>query len=203
MGTYISVERRERVALVTIDNPPMNALSTALLEELEWRVHVVRSFGEARGAIDDEHPGVLLIDPGMHVEVLERFVRGLDDRASVPGILILSDLQPAASVASEHQVVFVRAPFELDDLENALERARYSDAKPRSSRAVISRWMPDFDLRSSASFISSKEGGTPVSFNRSWMNMRSSFCFGVSMIPSSVSPLFDALTFPGTRLYKS
>ena len=35
MGTYISVERRERVALVTIDNPPMNALSTALLEELE------------------------------------------------------------------------------------------------------------------------------------------------------------------------
>src|SRR5262245_52584861 len=45
----------------------------------------------------------------------------------------------------------------------------------------MSRWMPDFDLRSSASFISSKEGGTPVSFNRSWMNMRSSFCFGVSI----------------------
>src|SRR5680860_569816 len=47
--------------------------------------------------------------------------------------------------------------------------------------------MPDFDLRSSASFISSKEGGTPVSFNRSWMNMRSSFCFSVSIW----SPLSD------------
>ena len=33
---------------------------------------------------------------------------------------------------------------------------------PRSSRAVIRRWMPDFDRRSSASFISSKEGGTPA-----------------------------------------
>ena len=35
MGTFISSERRDGVALVTIDNPPMNALSTALLEELE------------------------------------------------------------------------------------------------------------------------------------------------------------------------
>jgi hypothetical protein len=33
--------------------------------------------------------------------------------------------------------------------------------KPRSSSAVIRRWMPDFDRRSSASFISSKDGGTP------------------------------------------
>src|SRR5262245_60457781 len=35
MGTFVSTERRDAVALVTIDNPPMNALSTALLEELE------------------------------------------------------------------------------------------------------------------------------------------------------------------------
>ena len=36
--TYISTERREAVALVTIDNPPMNALSSALLEELETEI---------------------------------------------------------------------------------------------------------------------------------------------------------------------
>ena len=35
--------------------------------------------------------------------------------------------------------------------------------KPRSSSAVISRWMPDLEARSSASFISSKEGETPDS----------------------------------------
>ena len=35
MGAFISTERHEAVALVTIDNPPMNALAAALLEELE------------------------------------------------------------------------------------------------------------------------------------------------------------------------
>ena len=34
--------------------------------------------------------------------------------------------------------------------------------KPRSSSAEISRWMPDFDLSCSASFISSKLGEKPV-----------------------------------------
>ena len=38
MATYISSERRDAVALVTIDNPPMNALSSALLRELEAEV---------------------------------------------------------------------------------------------------------------------------------------------------------------------
>ena len=35
MGTFVSTEHEGAVALVTIDNPPMNALSAALLEELE------------------------------------------------------------------------------------------------------------------------------------------------------------------------
>jgi len=38
MATSISTERRDATALVTIDNPPMNALSSALLEELEAEI---------------------------------------------------------------------------------------------------------------------------------------------------------------------
>lgn len=38
MGQFVSTERRDAVALVTIDNPPLNALSTALLAELEAEV---------------------------------------------------------------------------------------------------------------------------------------------------------------------
>ena len=63
MGTFISTERRESVALVTIDNPPMNALSTALLEELEAELH----------ALDG--------DDGVHAIV----VRGGGERAFVAG----------------------------------------------------------------------------------------------------------------------
>ena len=35
MGEYVTTERDGRVAVVTIDNPPVNALKAALLDELE------------------------------------------------------------------------------------------------------------------------------------------------------------------------
>lgn len=38
MGTFISTEQNGAVAVVTIDNPPMNALAAALLEELEAEI---------------------------------------------------------------------------------------------------------------------------------------------------------------------
>ena len=68
-------------------------------------------------------------------------------------------------------------------LITSMARARFGRRrmKPRSSSAVISRWMPDLERRSSASFISSKEGGTPASFSRSWMKRSSSNCLRVSM----------------------
>jgi enoyl-CoA hydratase len=41
MGQYISTERDGFVAVVTIDNPPMNALSAGLLDELEAEIDVL------------------------------------------------------------------------------------------------------------------------------------------------------------------
>jgi hypothetical protein len=60
-------------------------------------------------------------------------------------------------------------PTESGSLMTSMARARFGRRrmKPRSSSAVISRWMPDLDRRSSASFISSNDGGTPDSFSRS------------------------------------
>ena len=51
MGTYITSERRDAVALVTIDNPPMNALSAALLEELEAEVEALDSDDKVRAIV--------------------------------------------------------------------------------------------------------------------------------------------------------
>merc|ERR1711969_106619 len=61
--------------------------------------------------------------------------------------------------------------------------------KPRSSSAVISRWIPDLDRRSRASFISSKLGGTPSRCIRLLMKSRRSSCFLVSMARSPVACL--------------
>src|SRR6516165_6636000 len=55
--------------------------------------------------------------------------------------------------------------------------------------------MPDFERRSSASFISSKDGGTPDSFSRSWMKRSSSYCLRVSI---SVPPESPSMTGPKT-----
>lgn len=63
MSTYVSTERRDAVALVTIDNPPMNALSAGLLDELEAEI----------GALD--------ADPEVRAIVL----RGAGERAFVAG----------------------------------------------------------------------------------------------------------------------
>src|SRR5690606_23315176 len=54
--------------------------------------------------------------------------------------------------------------------------------------------MPDFDARSSASFISSKEGGMPLSFIRSWMNISSSCCLRVSIGPKPQNRNIDGTT---------
>jgi enoyl-CoA hydratase len=51
MSTYISSERREAVAVVTIDNPPMNALSSSLLEELEAEIDALDAAVDVRAIV--------------------------------------------------------------------------------------------------------------------------------------------------------
>src|SRR5262249_42607113 len=74
-------------------------------------------------------------------------------------------------------------PASSGSLITSMARARLGRRrmKPRSSSAVISRWMPDFERKSRASFISSKEGGTPASLSLSLMKRRSSYCLRVSI----------------------
>ena len=63
MSTFVSTARRDAVALVTIDNPPMNALSAALLDELEAEIDALDRDGDVRVIV----------------------VRGAGDRAFVAG----------------------------------------------------------------------------------------------------------------------
>ena len=51
MGAFISTERHEAVALVTIDNPPMNALASALLEELEAEIEALDADDDVRAIV--------------------------------------------------------------------------------------------------------------------------------------------------------
>src|ERR1019366_6867445 len=115
--------------------------------------------------------------------------------SSEPPPLLLLPLRTLPRVPSMTLGVKPRRPLPLPleessgSLMTSMARARLGRRrmKPRSSKAVIRRWIPDFDRKSSASFISSKEGGTPHSFRRSLMNRSSSYCLRVSI---STNPQF-------------
>ena len=51
MGAFVSTERHEAVALITIDNPPMNALASALLEELEAEIEALDADDDVRAIV--------------------------------------------------------------------------------------------------------------------------------------------------------
>ena len=65
MGQLVSSERDGLVAVVTIDHPPVNALSTALLEELESEIDLLDA--------DDDVRAVVLVGAGARA-----FVAGAD-----------------------------------------------------------------------------------------------------------------------------
>src|SRR6188508_3025994 len=51
MGDFVSTERDGHVAVVTIDHPPVNALSASLLEELEAEVDQLDHDGDVRAIV--------------------------------------------------------------------------------------------------------------------------------------------------------
>ena len=51
MGQFISTERDGHVAVATIDNPPMNALSAALLDELEAEIDALDADDDVRAIV--------------------------------------------------------------------------------------------------------------------------------------------------------
>jgi enoyl-CoA hydratase len=102
VGDYISSERDGHVAVVTIDHPPVNALSAALLEELEAEIE--------RLDADDDVRAILLVGAGERA-----FVAGAD-------ISEFPSLREAAAEANErgsargiqklgHRMDAARTPF--------------------------------------------------------------------------------------------
>jgi FixJ family two-component response regulator len=122
-GTQLRAQR-PRTALVLVDDEALASAVTELLKELGWETWEVESFRDAKSAVDLYRPGVFIVDPGLHVDLLERFVGRLAMEESAPGIVVLSDLLSAASIADEHNVTFLQEPFDLDDLAKAVEEAR-------------------------------------------------------------------------------
>jgi FixJ family two-component response regulator len=117
--------------VVLVDDEALASAISELLKELGWDTYEVESFRDARAAVELVHPGVFIVDPGLHVDLLERFVARLAVDDSAPGVVVLSDLLSAASIADQHNVTFLQEPFDLDDLAAAVEEARQGSGPAR------------------------------------------------------------------------
>jgi hypothetical protein len=73
----------------------------------------------------------MIVDVGMAVEELERFIDEMGKRPDAPPMVVLSDLSTAATIAREHQILFVREPFDLEELVQTVECARRLETRPK------------------------------------------------------------------------
>jgi DNA-binding NtrC family response regulator len=123
--------QRPRSALVFVDDPGLAAIVEELLLEEGWEVFDVESTEDARKAMSAWSPSVMIVDVGMAVEELERFLDEVSARDDAPAMVVLSDLSTAAMIAREHQILFVREPFDLEELVQTVECARRLQTRPK------------------------------------------------------------------------
>jgi DNA-binding NtrC family response regulator len=123
--------QRPRTALVFVEDPGLAAIVEELLIEEGWEVYDVGSAEDARKAMGAWSPSVMIVDVGMAVEELERFIDEVGRRTDAPAMVVLSDLSTAAMIAREHQILFVREPFDLEELVQTVECARRLETRPK------------------------------------------------------------------------
>ena len=96
MARFVSTERREAIALVTIDNPPLNALSSVLLAELETEVDSLDADAAVR-AIVLRGAGDRAFVAGADIREFPALREGSGDGGSARGIQRLGHRMDAAS----------------------------------------------------------------------------------------------------------
>lgn len=123
---------RPRSAVVFVEDEGLAAIVEELLLEEGWEIWATSTLDDAQSAIGVLAPGVVIVDPGLHVEALEPFLASFEGRTP-PAVVILSDLRGAEELAREHHVHFVREPFDLEEFVATVESARaYRPATHRS-----------------------------------------------------------------------
>ncbi len=124
-------------ALVFVADFALRAAIVELLADDGWIVREAATAPEAHAALANDRPALLIADPGLSTDDLEGLVRSLDDRLSAPAVVVVSDLGRAAELAQAHHVVFLREPFDLEELLDAVHRARAEDARPSLGRRGV------------------------------------------------------------------
>lgn len=135
-GSGVMPAQRPRSALVLVHDEALRTAVGECLLDAGWEVFDVETWEAAALVLRRDRPTVMVLDPGLALSELDAFLATLDDRPSAPSLVVLSDLVRAANVAEEHHVLFVREPFDIEELVAAVERARIGSGRPQARRSV-------------------------------------------------------------------
>ena len=109
--------------LVVEDDVTINETLCAILEVEGYRATCVTNLSQARRALGDTTPSVVLLDLMLNDdESGETLLEELAGREGAPAVVVFSASPHAMSVAARYGVDLVAKPFDVDDLLEALAR---------------------------------------------------------------------------------
>ena len=131
MKTDSGLHPRFESALIVEDDPAMAWTLSQAVSEAGYVPMPVPNLEQAREAILEDDPDVVLLDLGLGGALGSDLLEHLSREPEPPVVVIVSGFPLADLVADRFGVELVRKPFELDALFDALERARARHSRPR------------------------------------------------------------------------
>lgn len=103
-------------ALVVEDDPALASAIVSALHELGVRARTVTTPLDARTAIAEQAPSILIFDLTLEGDFAPWFLEELAARGALPPTVVMSGFRLGHLVAARFSVPFVRKPFEIEEL---------------------------------------------------------------------------------------
>lgn len=102
-----------------------------IVREAGYHPVIVTTLTEARDAIEDDQPSLVVLDLTLHAEFGADLLDELADREDAPAVLILSAFQLASMIGHRFGVPVVTKPFGVEGLISAMHAAVAVPNRPR------------------------------------------------------------------------
>jgi two-component system nitrogen regulation response regulator NtrX len=122
-------------ALIVEDDETLATSMAGLLEDEGYATAIARTVSEARAALKNCDPHVLILDLTLPDAFGGELLHELAENDDAPPTVLVTTFPLARMLAARHEVELVKKPFVLDDLLAGIRRARDHERRPRRAIA--------------------------------------------------------------------
>jgi DNA-binding NtrC family response regulator len=129
----VSGTRRKTVptALIVEDDDTIAKAMAGLLEDEGYAVAINKTLSEARDALANVEPSVLILDLTLPDAFGGELLNDLGRCENAPPTVLVTTFPLAPMIAERHDIELVKKPFLFDDLLSAIRRTRELSRRPR------------------------------------------------------------------------